>query len=317
MADARNLTDEQAINYLYQAKRGELQGLTYIPVRKDTPQVVIDTLKAVGYEVNNHSMIMQVRKAQQAMSEKSKGGKTVKHGSNIRDHALTAEEVVEIVNNLDNPNMMILQTNRQGKNGTQLPNNVVVFVGYGNNSKEGTAVIEFEGSIDPEYIGTEFGETDYHTVVTVFKPDIERNGESFDYAEELLLNPNNFELKIEKRHPTGCVTREKHPNTSSEFPFFNESVPQTETDVKQKQLDILPENDDVQQMGRGNLESYTETQYNDFGWVRYNDILSAKEYSALLSRYADYKHNKNHYPTTRFGEAVIFSFDYTNILMYV
>ena len=74
---------------------------------------------------------------------------------------------------------------------------------------------------------------------------------------------------------------------------------------------------DVKFMARENLESYIETQYNNFGWVRYNDVLSAKEYSALLSRYADYKHNKDHYPTTRFGEAVIYSFDYPNILMYV
>lgn len=73
----------------------------------------------------------------------------------------------------------------------------------------------------------------------------------------------------------------------------------------------------VQEMARESLEIYTETQYNNFGWVRYNDVLSAAEYETLLSRYADYKHNKNHYPTTRFGEAVIYSFDYPNILMYV
>ena len=65
------------------------------------------------------------------------------------------------------------------------------------------------------------------------------------------------------------------------------------------------------------VEKYTEQQYNNFGWVRYNNVLSAKEYSALLSRYADYKYNKNKYPTTRFGEAVIFSFDYPDVLMYV
>jgi len=79
-------------------------------------------------------------------------------------------------------------------------------------------------------------------------------------------------------------------------------------------------NENVQEMARGNnpnIAFYTETQYNNFGWVRYNDVLSAEEYSTLLSRYADYKHNKDHYPTTRFGEAVIFSFDYPNILMYV
>ncbi len=65
------------------------------------------------------------------------------------------------------------------------------------------------------------------------------------------------------------------------------------------------------------IDIYSEEQYNNFGWVRHNNVLSAAEYSTLLSRYADYKHNKDNYPTTRFGEAVIFSFDYPNILMYV
>lgn len=76
-------------------------------------------------------------------------------------------------------------------------------------------------------------------------------------------------------------------------------------------------NSNIQEMALENLENYTETQYNNFVWVRYNDVLSVAEYETLISRYADYKHNKNHYPTTRFGEAVIYSFDYPDILMYV
>ncbi len=65
------------------------------------------------------------------------------------------------------------------------------------------------------------------------------------------------------------------------------------------------------------IDKYSEEQYNNFGWVRFNDVLSAAEYNALISRYADYKHNKHKYPTTRFGEAAVYSYDYPNILMYV
>ena len=64
-------------------------------------------------------------------------------------------------------------------------------------------------------------------------------------------------------------------------------------------------------------EFYSESQYNNFGWVRANNVLSALEYNTLLSRYADYKHNKDIYPTTRFGEGVIHSFDYPNVFIYV
>ena len=114
--------------------------------------------------------------------------------------------------------MVVYQTNRKGKNGKILPNNVAVFVEYNNNGTEGIAVIEFDSSIDPESIGTEYGDTSYHTVVTVFEPDVERNGMEFDYAEELLSNPDNIELEIKRRQSERSATGEKHPNTSNELP---------------------------------------------------------------------------------------------------
>ena len=77
------------------------------------------------------------------------------------------------------------------------------------------------------------------------------------------------------------------------------------------------QNNDGVSYSFGDIDVYDEAQYNDFGWVRYNDVLSASEYSTLLSRYADYKHNKHNYPTTRFGEAVIHSSELPDVIMYV
>lgn len=218
IADARDLTNEQAIDYLKQAKSGKIQGHSYIPVRKDTPQVIIDTLAQVNENVSNRSLVMQVRKAQQAMSTK-------KSDTRVRSHGLNPEQIVEIVNELDEPTTAIYQTNRQDKNGKPLPNNVAFFVEYNNNAAEGVAVIEFDSSIDPNAIGTEFGDRNYHTVVTVFEPDVVRNGMEFDYVEELLSNPNNIELEIKRRLPARSATREKHPNTSSKLPS-NDSISQ-------------------------------------------------------------------------------------------
>ena len=80
-------------------------------------------------------------------------------------------------------------------------------------------------------------------MVTVFEPDIERNGVSFDYAEELLLNPDNFELKIEKRQSTRSAIGKKHPNTSSELPSFKKSLPQTKHSVNDSVENNLPKTD--------------------------------------------------------------------------
>ena len=221
LTDARDLTNEQAVNYLQQAKSGKLQGKSYIPVRKDTPQVIIDTLEQVNEKVENRSLVMQVRKAQQAMTASKSGRRAGKYGSNVRGHALSAEQIVEIVNNLDDPKMVIYQTNRHDMNGKPLPNNVAVFVEYSNNGAEGVAVIEFDSAIDPEFVGAEYGDTGYHAVVTVFQPDVERDGMAFDYAEELLSNSDNIELKIERRQSEGSATQANQPNTSNELPYNN------------------------------------------------------------------------------------------------
>lgn len=65
------------------------------------------------------------------------------------------------------------------------------------------------------------------------------------------------------------------------------------------------------------VDILTEEQYNNFGWVRANNILTAAEYSDLLSNYTGHKHIKDKYPITRFGETVIHSAQYTDVLMYV
>ena len=148
-----------------------------------------------------------------------KSGKTSgKKGNNIRGHALSPNQIAEIVKKNDDPSIVIYQTNRTDKNGNDLPNNVAVFVEYNNNGSESVAVIEFDILIDQKSIGTEFGDIDYHTVVTVFEPDSERNGVNFDYAEELLSNPDNYGLNIERRQPEGSATGANQPNTSNELP---------------------------------------------------------------------------------------------------
>lgn len=65
------------------------------------------------------------------------------------------------------------------------------------------------------------------------------------------------------------------------------------------------------------IDAYTEEMYNAFGWATYNGVINAKERETLLSRYADFKHNRHKYPVTRWGEAVIHSTETPNVIMYV
>ena len=232
LADARSLTSDQAVDYLYKAKAGKIRWDSYIPVRKDTPQVIIDALAQVNDNVENRSLVMQVKKAQQSMSSKRNKRRGTKYGNNIRSHDLTPEQIAEIVNNLDDPSTIIYQTNRRDDNGNKLPNNVAVFVEYMAGESEGMAVIEFEPSISSEFVGKEYGDTGYHTVVTVFEPDVERDGIPYDHAEDLLSNPNNYELKIEKRQLEESAIGKNHPNTFNELPSNEATVSQNKPVVK-------------------------------------------------------------------------------------
>ena len=78
-------------------------------------------------------------------------------------------------------------------------------------------------------------------------------------------------------------------------------------------------NPDIRYSRRGKtaLETYTEKQYNAFGWASYGNVISPAEREILLSRYADFKHNRDQYPVTPWGEAVIHSVDCPDVILYV
>ncbi len=222
LPDARDITDEQVTQYLKLAKASKLYDSSYIPVRKDTPQVLIYSLAQIGETIENRSLVMQVRKARGAMGNDGGNRASKMHGRNVRKHGLSITQILEILSNLDNPTTIVKQTNRKDKNGNLLPDNFAVFVEYKNETAdetaEGLAIVEFNASIDPRFIGKEYGDTQFHTIVTLLEPDTMRNGMPFDYlVDEVLANPNNIEVEIVREPPTRSANRETHPNTSSEL----------------------------------------------------------------------------------------------------
>ncbi len=72
---------------------------------------------------------------------------------------------------------------------------------------------------------------------------------------------------------------------------------------------------DVQYDGDGNsylfggVDVYSEKQYNDYGWVAVNGILTGKELKQLYSQFADIKLLKHKCPKTPKGEYIIFTGD--------
>ena len=59
------------------------------------------------------------------------------------------------------------------------------------------------------------------------------------------------------------------------------------------------------QFSVGSVDTYTEKQYNDYGWIVVNDILNGKEFKQLYSQFANIKLLKHKYPKTPNGENII------------
>lgn len=71
------------------------------------------------------------------------------------------------------------------------------------------------------------------------------------------------------------------------------------------------------------IDNYTEKQYNDFGWARVNDVLTARENADFRSKYAKIKSGQIRANRTKNGEIIVAvndgkdtSFGVDNVLVY-
>ena len=195
----------------------------------------------IGKTIEDRPLIMRVSKAQQAM--KSEGSSKPKHAK--RGHSLSPEKLFEILERLDEATDIIYQSNRVNDKGENLPDNVVFVVEYELDGTESVAIVEFNSSIEEKNIDNSDEESNFHTVVTVFTPDTERNGYEFDYVERLLENPDNYSIKEEKSTSDEGATGEKAPNTfENEDALFTNSISKDKGNVNRNSRDIFTKADE-------------------------------------------------------------------------
>lgn len=77
--------------------------------------------------------------------------------------------------------------------------------------------------------------------IVQLSPDTMRRDEAFDYVEELLSNPDNYDLEIKREQSTRSGTQEKRPTTSNEL-LFEDIIPNNSNKgykaIKEVYLDI-------------------------------------------------------------------------------
>ena len=153
----------------------------------------------------------------------------------VRYHALSPNEILEAIDKIGTPTEIVHQRYRtklvkQG-DGTVIrvpaPDNFAIFVKL-QGGKECVAIVEFHSTIDKQYVVKDGHGEAYHTTVTVFEPDVVRNGFPFDYVDYLLDNENNFELDMDitEENPESEVATSETLTTTSEKEFSDNIIPQ-------------------------------------------------------------------------------------------
>lgn len=207
--------------------------------------------------------------------------------SEVREQA-KAYSVEEEINNIYNQMQIILASGYTHSNG-RVPSDLQLFQEYKTGKKHLTPKYELA-----KYLLLSRDEAQANAW--------DENPSNVEEAELALLYREDPDEYLKRRYATKTI--------------------QPESKLYEKLFDYLKTNDIVfKQIWSTDkeipLDNYSETQYNNFGWVSYNGIITPRERQILLSDYAGYKHGDDYYAVTKRGEAVIFSPRCPNVVMYV
>ncbi len=125
----------------------------------------------------------------------------------------------------------------------------------------------------------------------------------------LIHKPNKAQMEVLSRYISNFRGEvildidDEQGNTvsSTEYPKFVHSsvVIKDITDYFDKGKEITKFDD------RADIDLYTEKQYNNYGWVRVNNVLNSKDWYQFNRYFADHKLLKNQFAKTQNGETII------------
>lgn len=176
---------------------------SYFPVRINTPKALIDAARTRGDVIENLPVVMQVKKAQQAMSNETT------RSSIERAHGLSTDDMVAILRAMDEPTYIVYQENGRYveivRFETEAKNRAIAVLEIGEN-KNAIHMNGYEGGL-------------YQVLVTAFAPD------NYQYIKDILDNKKNTVLPVEKKK--GASQRSSGsqvPSLLNESPFFEDTA---------------------------------------------------------------------------------------------
>jgi len=255
LRDVQQLTEENVRSELENALSGKYDKDTYLPVRNNTPSVLIESVKKYsGIEVKNLPFAMQVGKIIQTMSVDN--SKTTR-----RPHGIDSTRMIQILRDLDAPDYIVHQRNGR----------YAEVINYNNGSDHTWVVVDFGAFIYDQYLnGYNGGE--YNIVVTAFDPD--------DFNAYL----SESEI-IYKKGETGVGSGRGFPSRT-ETPFDGSNISSGEENVNGRQNSLRGSQNIIESAERdasirnGYMEAATNwrknmTAFNDFGKSGFNTNMNS------------------------------------------
>lgn len=207
------LTERDLLSLLEFSKAKMLRDGSFIPVRINTPQILIEFAKSFGHTLENHPLAMNVYKARQALSNVENWDGRLQD----KPHDLTAEEVVEIIKAMNNPSHLVFQTENDRFA------EIVRFVREGEKEKAYAVIDFFDVDKNPELMNGYKGGK-YNILVTIYP------SENNDELKSYLHNKNHKVITGEEMKKKGLSQRglgSQVPAHLSDSPFFDDSLSQT------------------------------------------------------------------------------------------
>lgn len=206
IVDARSVTEQDVRTLLDNAFKKQYRDGSYIPVRVNTPSVLIEAAQSIGKTIDDLPIILNVGKARQMMSSQREWALEQKRGT---AHDFTVDDVISLIKAMDDPKQIIYQSADE---------RYVEVVEFETAEKtKAVAVLEIGENKNPEYLNGYNGGF-YHVLVTAFEPDT-------GYVETLLGKDGNIRIYPKKKK--GSSQRgsgNKVPSHLNESPFAT-SIP--------------------------------------------------------------------------------------------
>jgi hypothetical protein len=191
--DPTSVTEEEVKTLLERSAKKQYRDSTYLPVRINTPQILIDVAASRGAKIENLPVVMQVEKIRQSMATEEEWRAENKTS---RAHDLSSDEVISIIKAMDQPKYIVYQTDNE---------RYVEIVKYkSSKNTEGMAVIEIGEHKNPEYLNGYKGGK-YQILITAFNPDDGVIDSILNKKSNRVLYPKNKKAHRKEVPATMCL----------------------------------------------------------------------------------------------------------------